>query len=87
MKISKDIAGITIMLLAAVGAFATTTHQRSNTYFYQSGSGGCKSITRDFSCIPGGTGCTSVVGTGAQPKQLFLSQLTVNTCRTPLKVA
>jgi hypothetical protein len=87
MPISKKILGVTTLLLAAVGAFATATHQRNNTYFYISGSTGspCKPIDVTFDCITGASGCTLTVGTGAQPKQLFHSKATgTNLCRTLL---
>lgn len=76
MKTTKILSGVGILMLAAIGAFATKSTHRNNTYWYDSGNGPA-SVSVPFSCAPGGPGCLGTSGPSLG-KQLYTASDLLN---------
>lgn len=54
MKRTKIVIGLSVLLLAGIGAFASTSKPKFTTYFYIPSGGGCEiSPSVDFTCSGG----------------------------------
>ena len=85
MTITKIGAGVGIMLLAAIGAFATKAPK--TTYFYETGISGNPCASADFAinCNTGANACLGPSGSVADGEQLYASEnSSTGLCQTPL---
>jgi hypothetical protein len=72
MKRSRLVLGLSALMLAAVGASATTSLHRATIGWYRAADNHITSTEVDANCEPGGTGCLGT-SPAALNRQLFTS--------------
>lgn len=82
MKRSGIIPGVSVLMLAAIGAFAAARNYTQITYYYQSG-GLCLGIQLSKECSTVGSTCREIIGSGPA-KQLYSTKLDDINCDVPL---
>lgn len=70
MKKTKIFGGLGVLLLSAIGAFATTSTHRDNIYWFDNG-GIATSVSVPFNCPNLGFGCVGTSGL-SKDHQLYL---------------